>query len=653
MSTPSIAIIGLEGSGKTVLMTVLAKKLTSLPEAGGYMNPIGTQTMRQVENTWATLQRGEWPPFTSPEEIFSLTWKMYIQRDDQQIESDVRLIDMAGQSTRMLFGGDDFQSETREYLKPFVEYISNASVVLFVLNIKDYIAETDEARRIDNQVVLKSALDQLSGTKNILLVFAQYDQYEAFVNENGGLDAFCQKYLPYIYNAYIGAEKKVFGTKQIPMMCIAAVNDTQVKICEDGVAMRVPVPNFSSRGLTELCQWIIEKIYEEEAKKRSAEELLRRGDEYYESQDWVKAVECYRQAVELGNVAAQSKLGLCYANGNGVEKDENEAVKWWHKAAEQGFIAAQYNLGLYYSGNGQDYTEAVKWWYKAAEQGLAMAQSKLGLCYAQGNGVERNDTKAITWWRKAAAQGDAEAQRRLGLCYQEGRGIQQNSVEAVKWYRKAAEQGDVKAQAWLGLCYQDGRGIQQNSVEAVKWYRKAAEQGFVCAQVLLGVCYEQGNGVQQNFTEAVKWYLKATEQGNVSAQSRLGMCYEQGNGVQQNFTEAVKWYRMAAEQGDDIAQFNLGMCYAKGDGVQQNDTEAVKWWRKAAEQGLMAAQYVLGRYYATGYVTDNGIVRDRIEAKKWLSKAAAQGDERAQDALKNIDGDWLSKLASSISNIFK
>ena len=260
MSNPSIAIIGLEGSGKTVLMTVLAKKLSTSPTAGGYMDPIGTQTMKRVESTWAALQRGEWPLSTSPGEMFNLTWKMYIQRDAQQVEADVRLIDIAGQDTRMLFGGDDFRSETREHLKPLVEYISNASVVLFVLNIKDYIAETDEERRIDNQVVLKSALDQLSGSKNILLVFAQYDQYEAFVNENGGLDAFCKEYLPYIYNSYISTEKKVFGTARIPMLCISAVNDTQIKINEDGIACRIPVPNFSSRGLEELCRWIVEKV---------------------------------------------------------------------------------------------------------------------------------------------------------------------------------------------------------------------------------------------------------------------------------------------------------------------------------------------------------------------------------------------------------
>ncbi len=45
---------------------------------------------------------------------------------------------------------------------------------------------------------------------------------------------------------------------------------------------------------------------------------------------------------------AQYNLGICYANGQGVTKDEAEAVKWYRKAAEQNHAMAQYNLGVCY-----------------------------------------------------------------------------------------------------------------------------------------------------------------------------------------------------------------------------------------------------------------------------------------------------------------
>ena len=253
MANPSIAIIGLEGSGKTVLMTVLAKRIATPSDKGYYLEPIGVQTMRRVESAWTTLQQGEWPPSTPPGEMFNLYWVLHINRNAQNIDADIRLVDLAGQDIRQMFNNDDFRNAAPEHLQPLVEYISNASTVLLVLNIKDYIAETDNERRIDNQIVLKSALDQLSKSKKVMIVFTQYDQYDEYLKLNGGLDAFYQQYIPYIYSTYI-------ATKAIPTTCVSAVNDTEVKINEAG--RRVPVPNFTSRGLEELQEWLVDEICE-------------------------------------------------------------------------------------------------------------------------------------------------------------------------------------------------------------------------------------------------------------------------------------------------------------------------------------------------------------------------------------------------------
>ena len=71
-----------------------------------------------------------------------------------------------------------------------------------------------------------------------------------------------------------------------------------------------------------------------------------------------------RQAAEQGYAYAQNNLGVMYANGRGVPKDDAEAVRWFRLAAEQGDAAAQYNLGLMYAnGEGvpKDDAEAVRW----------------------------------------------------------------------------------------------------------------------------------------------------------------------------------------------------------------------------------------------------------------------------------------------------
>jgi TPR repeat protein len=227
-------------------------------------------------------------------------------------------------------------------------------------------------------------------------------------------------------------------------------------------------------------------------------------------------------------------------------------VKWWRKTAEQGHASAQYNLGFCYA-NGQgvakDEAEAVKWYRKAAEQGLADAQCSLGYCYNNGQGVVRDWAEGVKWWRMAAEQGHASAQYNLGFCYANGQGVAKDEAEAVKWYLKAAEQGLAAAQHNLGSRYDNGQGVVKEEAEAARWYRKAAEQGLAQAQYCLGSCYATGQGMAKNEAEAVKWWRKAAEQGNAYAQLNLGFRYADGQGVVKNEIEGYKWTLLAAAQG--------------------------------------------------------------------------------------------------------
>ena len=87
-----------------------------------------------------------------------------------------------------------------------------------------------------------------------------------------------------------------------------------------------------------------------------------------------------RQAAEQGHAEAQCHLGIMYANGQGVEKDESMAVKWYRKAAEQGHTKAQANLGfMYATGKGvpQSFSEALRWLRKAEAQRHEMATATI------------------------------------------------------------------------------------------------------------------------------------------------------------------------------------------------------------------------------------------------------------------------------------
>jgi TPR repeat protein len=157
---------------------------------------------------------------------------------------------------------------------------------------------------------------------------------------------------------------------------------------------------------------------------------------------WGQKASDYRSKAEQGDAEAQYNLGVCYNDGDGVEKNSTQAVYWYRKAAEQGHAKAQNNLGVCYNdGDGveKNYTQEVYWYRKAAEQGYAKAQYNLGICYfnGDGNGVDKNHTQAVYWFRKAAEQGDAEAQYNLGVCYYGGYGVEENKNKSLYWYEKA------------------------------------------------------------------------------------------------------------------------------------------------------------------------------------------------------------------------
>lgn len=128
--------------------------------------------------------------------------------------------------------------------------------------------------------------------------------------------------------------------------------------------------------------------------------------------DYVTAVRIWRPMAEGGDADAQYSLGLMYANGLGVSKDDHEAAYWFRKASDGRIAKAQNNLGLMYStGRGvpKDDQQAAFWFREAAEQGLAKAQSNLGLMYESGRGVPKDGQQAYFWLLLASGGGDAGA----------------------------------------------------------------------------------------------------------------------------------------------------------------------------------------------------------------------------------------------------
>jgi hypothetical protein len=123
-----------------------------------------------------------------------------------------------------------------------------------------------------------------------------------------------------------------------------------------------------------------------------------------------------------GDAEAQLRLGLRYAEGDGVIQNDKEAAKWFALAAKQGLAEAQHHYGqILLQGRGvvQDYKAAFSWIEKSAQRGYAKAQYSLGELYRYGTGTEVDKARAYLWFNLAASQGvDAAAKARDSLVWQ-------------------------------------------------------------------------------------------------------------------------------------------------------------------------------------------------------------------------------------------
>lgn len=62
--------------------------------------------------------------------------------------------------------------------------------------------------------------------------------------------------------------------------------------------------------------------------------------------NYYKAFPLWQEVAQRGDDTAQYNLGLCYHNGYGTAKDDDQALYWWRQAAAQGNHDAQYNIDV-------------------------------------------------------------------------------------------------------------------------------------------------------------------------------------------------------------------------------------------------------------------------------------------------------------------
>ncbi|WP_024338048.1 tetratricopeptide repeat protein [Bradyrhizobium japonicum] len=175
------------------------------------------------------------------------------------------------------------------------------------------------------------------------------------------------------------------------------------------------------------------------------------GRAYAANRQTGEAIAAWRKAAEKGSSAAMVELGVAYATGSGIAKDEGQARRLFEKAAQSGNPRGVSNLAALGGAGGAapaDPAQARALLGKAAETN-AEAQYQLGLMLSEGSGGARDDAAARALFEKAAAQNHPGALERMGAFAQEGRGGAKDKQAAKAYYERAAALGDEDARKAL------------------------------------------------------------------------------------------------------------------------------------------------------------------------------------------------------------
>jgi len=232
-------------------------------------------------------------------------------------------------------------------------------------------------------------------------------------------------------------------------------------------------------------------------------------------------LEDLRNCSAQGYVQASKYLSLCYKDGYGVERNEQEQFRYTQIAAEQGDSESQRIVAM-----ASETKSKEKGKRKTKEEKEAEAAKKMELLF------------------EAAEKGDIPAQYEIGCLYAKGRkGVKKNAEEAFKWYKKAAD-GHYDVAAHISV---------REPIEAA--HRKA------CYEVAL--CYENGICVEKDYKKAIGYYFYANEadlpdEAKAEVNYKVGHAYVTGDlGIRKPYSAAKYHLEIAAKLGHQQAKKEL------------------------------------------------------------------------------------------------
>jgi len=247
-----VAIVGVEGSGKTVMLAGLGDLYIRPDQEGYFLAPKNFGTAEYVAEKMERMRKGEWPTATAGDEMQGLDWTLKRRepgtRQPPETVCEVSFLDFAGEVYRTAFGIGEGDASLAEQVEELKKYVREADDLIVLVNLRDIIAGVRDARVKEAKWVTKAILDvalaEAEGKEapRAAIVLSQADSYAETIKSCGGALGVLEQYLPYVAAEYGWLD--VFAAN--------AVDKTML----DADGNVVPAADFTTQGLLPILKWI-------------------------------------------------------------------------------------------------------------------------------------------------------------------------------------------------------------------------------------------------------------------------------------------------------------------------------------------------------------------------------------------------------------
>jgi len=204
-----VAIVGVEGSGKTVLMAAMGEKYRKPGEDGVFLYAKSRKTIEYCNEQISILRdQHKWPDSTSPDLLVNLEWTLMRRMNGGKSEElcSVAFLDFAGEIYRCAFGDleDDVDNRNVAYKRQIdaaKSHLQDAESVVVLVNLSDIINSRGVAKKASEMDWLSQRIfDFIFGetsARRVAIVFTQKDLYKETLVRSGGLKGAFEKFRLY------------------------------------------------------------------------------------------------------------------------------------------------------------------------------------------------------------------------------------------------------------------------------------------------------------------------------------------------------------------------------------------------------------------------------------------------------------------------